>query len=175
MLDRRSALTTFTILTLTLLSAFFFPTSTITTTEEPATMLDPKTFPRPPSLSRIQKHILIKWPGPAGSIIAETRNASWVLETFHPPTYYIPRSDVKAELRKTARSTFCEWKGAATYWAVKDGSGNEVENRIWSYESPSARFEGIKGDLCFYVGPWECFVDGEKSEFCLCCLKRVIC
>lgn len=133
-------------------------------TDGAASMLDPRTFPRPPALQRLTKHVLIKWPGASGATIAESRNAYWVLETYHPPTYYIPRTDVQADLQPTSRSTYCEWKGAAKYWSIKDpGSGKNVDNRCWSYEKPTSGFADIKGYLSFYSEPWECYVDGEKG------------
>ncbi len=49
--------------------------------------LDPRTFPRPPLLERISKHLLVKWPADrGGQVIAETRRGYWVLETYHPPS-----------------------------------------------------------------------------------------
>lgn len=94
--------------------------------------------------------------------------------------YYLPPTAIKIPLVKTPRSTYCEWKGAATYWAASDpttttGAGAEagaragaghtaVANRIWSYERPTPGFEPIRDHLSFYAGPWDCFVDGEKVE-----------
>lgn len=127
--------------------------------------LDPRTFPRPPKLERIAKDILIKFPGPQGPTIARTKNAYWVLETFHPPTYYIPPSDIQIQLNKTPRRTFCEWKGAATYFAFKTPDGQTIENRAWTYEAPTKGFQEIKDYLCFYADTrWECIVDGETVE-----------
>lgn len=82
-----------------------------------------------------------------------------------PAAYYLPPSSVKFPLKPTGRQTYCEWKGAATYYKVDSPSeGKTVSNRIWSYDKPTSGFEPIKGYLSFYVGPWECFVDGEKVE-----------
>lgn len=80
--------------------------------------------------------------------------------------YYIPPSAVKIPLTKTSRSTYCEWKGAATYFSAADeASGQTVANRIWAYERPTQRFEAIRGYLSFYAGaPWECYVDGEAVQ-----------
>lgn len=126
--------------------------------------LNPATFPRPPLLEKVTRHLLVKWP--SGQVIADTKNAYWVLETHHPPTYYIPRSDVKLPLTKTSRSTYCEWKGAASYFSIAspDDPGKKVENRIWFYENPTPRFKEIKDYVSFYNGPWECYVDGEKGQ-----------
>ena len=124
-------------------------------------MLDPKTFPRPPALEKVAVQLLVKWPG--GSTIAETTNGYRALETYHPPTYYIPRSDVKVDLAPTARSSYCEWKGRANYFSITDPSGTEVRDRVWTYEDPTPSFKDIAGYLSFYTGPWECYVDGEKG------------
>lgn len=69
-------------------------------------------------------------------------------------------------LSKTPRKTWCEWKGAATYWALANPSNpsEKVADRIWSYEKPTLGFQVIKDYLSFYAGPWDCFVDGEKVE-----------
>jgi len=127
--------------------------------------LDPRTFPRPPCLERIAKDLLIKWPGSNGGIIASTKNAFWVLETYHPPTYYIPLSDVKIRLQPTARHTFCEWKGVASYFAFETPSGEKVADRAWTYEEPTPAFKDVKNHVSFYADDrWECYVDGEKVE-----------
>ncbi|KAI3543179.1 hypothetical protein CPAR01_10748 [Colletotrichum paranaense] len=126
-----------------------------------------QTFPRPPLLEKISRHLRIVW---NGLVIAETRDAYWVLETHHPPTYYLPPAALKVPLTPTRRSTYCEWKGGATYYTItapKPSSGTlpeVISNRIWSYESPTPGFEAIKGYLSFYADPWSCFVDDEAVQ-----------
>lgn len=72
---------------------------------------------------------------------------------------------MKLDLAPTSRKSWCEWKGAATYYTINTPDGKQkVANRIWSYEKPTSGFEPIKGYLSFYAGPWDCFVDGEKVE-----------
>lgn len=72
---------------------------------------------------------------------------------------------MKLDLNRTGRRTFCEWKGAATYYSVgSPKSGEVVSNRIWSYDDPTGGFQPLKGYLSLYAGPWDCFVDGEKVE-----------
>ena len=127
--------------------------------------LDPRTFPRPPALEQISKHILIKFPGASGATIASTRSAYWVLETYHPPTYYLPRSDIQIPLTQTPRQTFCEWKGVAAYFSFDTPQGQKIENRCWTYSEPTKRFKDIKDYVSFYADDrWECYVDGEKVE-----------
>lgn len=127
--------------------------------------LDPRTFPRPPLLQQIKKNILIKFPGPNGQTVASTTNAYWVLETYHPPTYYLPPSSVQIPLRKTGHHSYCEWKGVASYFAFATPEGQQIENRAWTYEEPSNSFRPIKDYVSFYADKrWECYVDGELVE-----------
>jgi uncharacterized protein (DUF427 family) len=124
--------------------------------------LNPRSFPRPPLCEPTPRHLRVVW---NNTLIAETTSAYWVLETYHPPTYYLPPSSLKIPLQKTPHSSYCEWKGQATYYAVTNpADGEVVRDRIWSYDRPTEGFEGIKGYLSFYAGPWECFVDGERVE-----------
>ncbi|KAI4719779.1 DUF427-domain-containing protein [Aureobasidium sp. EXF-10727] len=128
-------------------------------------MLDPRTFPRPPALQQIKKNILIKFPGPDGPTIASTDRAYWVLETYHPPTYYLPPASIKLDMTPTSRRTFCEWKGAANYFTFKTPAGDLVDSRAWTYNEPTPTFTDIKGYVSFYADPrWECYVDGELVE-----------
>ncbi|KAH6648682.1 hypothetical protein BKA67DRAFT_661638 [Truncatella angustata] len=124
------------------------------------TRLNVQSFPRPPLLERTIRHLQIKW---NNQLIADTKEAFWVLETHHPPTYYLPPGSIKVPLAQTPRSSYCEWKGRATYYSITD-DGHTVSNRIWAYHNPTRGFESIKGFLSFYAGPWDCFVDGEKVE-----------
>jgi uncharacterized protein (DUF427 family) len=102
----------------------------------------------------------------AGREIARTTQGLRVLETSHPPVYYVPPEDVVyGVLRPSAnRSTFCEWKGQATYWdLVVDGEVSRAA--AWSYPDPVPRFAGLKDHLAFYpsrVG--EAFVGDERVE-----------
>lgn len=64
-------------------------------------------------------------------------------------------------LAKTGRTSWCEWKGRATYFSLTAGGG-EVRDRVWTYEEPTPAFAPLRGFLSFYAGPWDCFVDGER-------------
>lgn len=125
--------------------------------------LDPRTFPRPPLCEQTPRHLQIRW---GGQVIADTKAAYWVLETHHPPTYYLPKDDIKAALTTNKKSSYCEWKGRATYYNLVNPTNTSevVHSRAWSYEDPTPGFQAIKGYVSFYAGPWDCFVDGEKVE-----------
>lgn len=116
-------------------------------------------FPRPAIAETIDAHVRIEH---RGRIIADTRAAVRTLETSHPPSYYIPRADLDPDaLRRAEGSSFCEWKGAATYWDVV--VGEIVLPRVgWSYASPTAGFAALRDHVAFYAAPFDrCSVDGE--------------
>ncbi len=100
-----------------------------------------------------------------GETIAESTRAMRVLETSHPPVFYIPREDVReAFLRPSARSTFCEFKGRAVYHSL-DVNGRQAVNVAWSYPEPVRGFEAIRGYLAFYPSRVDaCYVDDERVQ-----------
>jgi uncharacterized protein (DUF427 family) len=101
----------------------------------------------------------------AGITIADTTSGYRVLETSHPPTYYIPRADIRPEvLEPSARRSFCEFKGSASYWTLTCGGQRETD-AAWSYEQPSAGFAEIRGMVAFYANRVEaCYVDEERVQ-----------
>lgn len=119
-------------------------------------------YPRPPRVEPTQKRIRIMFNGVE---IVNTTNAKRVLETSHPPAYYIPKEDVRMEfLRSTPYRTVCEFKGAASYWTI-DVEGKIAEDAAWSYKAPNAGFEIIRDHLAFYAGRMDaCFVDDEQVQ-----------
>jgi uncharacterized protein (DUF427 family) len=94
--------------------------------------------------------------------IAETSRAYRVIETSHPPVYYLPPTDILlGALVATARSSFCEFKGAARYFAVVAG-GKRAEDAAWAYPDPTPPFAAIRDYVAFYPGRMDaCTVDGE--------------
>ncbi|WP_373527323.1 DUF427 domain-containing protein [Nostoc sp.] len=119
-------------------------------------------YPRPPRLEDTNKHIQIIF---NGVTIADTHSAKRVLETSHPPVYYIPPADIKMEyLRLTAQSSFCEWKGRAGYYTIGVGE-KEVQNAGWFYPDPTPAFESMKDYVAFYAHVMDsCYVNDEKAQ-----------
>lgn len=117
-------------------------------------------YPRPPRVEPSNKHIHVIF---NGTVIADSRSAYRVLETSHPPVYYIPPQDVRMEfLRVTARQTFCEFKGTARYFSVTV-DGKQAENAAWCYPSPASGYAALKNYVAFYPQRMDgCFVDGER-------------
>lgn len=116
-------------------------------------------YPRPPRLEPTGRLIRVEF---AGAVVAETRRAFRVLETSHPPVYYLPPDDVRSEfLRPAPGSSFCEWKGKAVYHSLCVG-GRTAEAVAWSYPEPTPAFSAIRGYLAFYAGRVDaCAVDGQ--------------
>jgi uncharacterized protein (DUF427 family) len=97
-----------------------------------------------------------------GRVLADTTRAVRVCETSHPPVYYVPRDDIaEGVLEPAPGGSWCEWKGAATYWdAVIDGRRFPVVG--WSYEDPSRGYEQMRGAVAFYADRVDrALVDGE--------------
>ena len=123
-------------------------------------------YPRPPVLEPVQARLRVVY---NDIVLADTTNAFRILETGHPPTYYIPPKDVKEKyLERNMKSTHCEYKGLASYYDFHPSKNQPVvKARIWSYDNPagtSGRFAAIKNYYSFYVGPWDCYVNEEKVE-----------
>jgi uncharacterized protein (DUF427 family) len=116
-------------------------------------------YPRPPAVEPTASRVTVEH---CGVVIADTTRAVRVLETSQPPAYYLPRDDVAMEhLFRTRHRSFCEWKGAASYWAVQIGDDVTLD-AAWSYETPNRRFQVITGYLAFYAQKLDrCTVDGE--------------
>lgn len=116
-------------------------------------------YPRPPKLEPTTKHIQVIF---NDEVIADTTNAQRVIETSHPPSYYIPPADIKMEyLIATPQSSFCEWKGRAGYYTIRIGDKG-VQNIGWYYPNPTPAFAAIKDHVAFYAHVVDaCYVDGE--------------
>ncbi len=117
-------------------------------------------YPRPPRVEDDDRHIQVVF---GGVTIADTRRAKRVLETSHPPVYYIPPADISHEYMQGARgSSYCEFKGEASYVSVVVGD-RRVQNAGWYYATPSPGFEELKGYVAFYPSLIDaCYVDGER-------------
>lgn len=117
-------------------------------------------YPRPPRLEPVPQRIRIVL---GGETIADITGAMRVLETTHPPTYYLPPGAfVPGALIASNRSSFCEWKGHARYWSVR-GGGKTIADAAWSYPQPTTAFVPMRDYVAVYAGPMDaCFVDDER-------------
>ena len=116
-------------------------------------------YPRPPVIVADARLVQVRL---NDVLIAETCAARRVLETASPPTFYLPPESVRCDcLRPDTESSFCEWKGRASYFSVCVGT-QCVKNAAWTYPQPFAEFTAIRDYLAFYPDRLECYVDGER-------------
>lgn len=117
-------------------------------------------YPRPPRLEPVARRIRIVF---AGETIADTDGAFRVLETSHPPNYYLP-PDAFAEgaLVRTDRASYCEWKGEAHYYDVH-ARGRTAPDAAWGYDDPTPGFAAIRGFVAVYAGPMDSCTVGDEQ------------
>lgn len=119
-------------------------------------------YPRPPAVVPSNDRVVVELDG---DVIAETTSAFRVLETSHPPTYYLPRSAfADGVLQETAGSSICEFKGRASYFDLV-GPGRVVPAAAWTYLEPRAGFEELFDHIALYPGRVDrCTIDGEVVQ-----------
>lgn len=117
-------------------------------------------YPRPPRLERTERRLEVVF---GGLTVACTTRALRVLETSHPPVYYVPPEDVGMEyLRPAPGGSHCEWKGRAAYYDVVTDERTE-ERAAWYYPDPVPTYRRLKDHVAFYPSRMDaCWVDGEK-------------
>ena len=132
-------------------------------------------YPRPPRLEPTGRQVRVFH---AGIVVAETTRALRILETSHPPVFYLPQADIRMQLLRpsTQRSSYCEFKGVATYWSL-DLNGAHLPSGdplaptssfatvAWTYPEPSRAFRALRDHFAFYPSKLdECTVDGERVQ-----------
>ena len=119
-------------------------------------------YPRPPRVEPVARRVRVVF---GGETIAETTRALRVLETSHPPTYYIPLADIApGALVATPRRSFCEFKGSAHYYSVR-AADREATDAAWGYAAPTPEYAALADHVAFYAGPMDgCFVGDERVE-----------
>lgn len=119
-------------------------------------------YPRPPRVEPVVERIRVVVDG---ITVADSTRAMRVLETSHPPVYYLPPEDVRLDLLTPGRGhSVCEWKGTAAYHDLIVGT-RRIEDAAWSYERPRPGFEAIAGHLAFYADRVdEAWVGGERAR-----------
>ncbi|BBZ19793.1 DUF427 domain-containing protein [Mycolicibacterium gadium] len=94
------------------------------------------------------KHVTVRI---NGEVVADTDNALTLQESTYPAVQYIPKGDVvQSALRDSDTETYCPFKGVASYHHVVTGSGDTVEDAIWTYLEPYPAVAAIAGHVAFY-------------------------
>ncbi len=112
---------------------------------EPESVWD---YPRPPRLEPVAERLRVVF---AGATVADTIRGHRVLETSHPPVYYIPPEDIRAGvLHPAAGASVCEFKGPARYFDLEVG-GRISGRAAWCYPRIARPFAAIEGHVAFYA------------------------
>ena len=119
-------------------------------------------YPRPPRLepTRCRLGVVL-----GGGTIADSVSGLRVLETRHPPSYYVPPADIGVDALSTDdESSWCEWKGQARYHTVR-GADRVVRRAAWSYPHPDPAYAALAGMVAFYPALMDaCFVGDEQAQ-----------
>ena len=101
-----------------------------------------------------------------GVVLVDTTDTTIVFETSLEPRLYVAPALVKMDLLRTSEtSSYCNYKGTATYWSavVGDAPDDTVEDVAWSYPEPMPETTPIKGFLSFDAS--RCEVIAELPGF----------
>jgi uncharacterized protein (DUF427 family) len=116
-------------------------------------------YPRPPRVDPVSEHITVTH---LGKELVSTNQSVRVLETSHPPTYYIPIADfAEGVLVPVDGQTYCEFKGAASYYDVVVGS-TRIPRAAWTFENPTKGFEALSGRVALYASKVDRCTVGEE-------------
>ncbi len=117
-------------------------------------------YPRPPRVAPDARRVTVTL---GGVVVADTTRALRVLETSHPPTFYLPRADfAEGALRPAAGASFCEWKGHAAYLDIVGGE-TVAARAAWFYPEPVPAFAALRDHVALYPGAMDaCHVAGER-------------
>lgn len=125
-------------------------------------------YPRPPRVELSAKLVVVMF---GGLEVCRTSRAHRVLETSHPPSWYLPREDwLDGSLEPAGGTSYCEWKGIATYLDVIGGRGPSGGSRrairsAWTYPEPTAEFAELRDAVAVYPAAMDsCTIDGEPVQ-----------
>ncbi len=117
-------------------------------------------YPRPPRVEPTDELVRVAL---GGVVVVETRRALRVLETSHPPGYYLPVDDFApgALVPSPGGESWCEFKGVAGYLDVVGGSST-ARRAAWTYPRPAPGYEVLRDHVALYPGAMDqVTVDGE--------------
>lgn len=116
-------------------------------------------YPRPPRVEPAGRPVRVELGGRA---LARSSRALRVCETAGPPVIYVPEADLEpGAIEPVTGTTFCEWKGTATYFDAVAGP-ERAERAAWTYPEPSRGFESLREHVAFYPGRVECYLGDER-------------
>jgi uncharacterized protein (DUF427 family) len=119
-------------------------------------------YPRPPAVEEVDVRVQVLV---GDAVVADSTHCLRVLETGSPPTVYVPPRDVAQDLLlPEAGTSFCEWKGEATYFGVRSTRGVS-HHAAWCYANPFDEYAVLAGCVSFYPGRVDrCTYGGETVK-----------
>lgn len=119
-------------------------------------------YPRPPKLENFNGHIRILL---NNEVIVDSNQSFRVLETSHPPTYYLPISDFRTGvLQAIPKTSFCEFKGMASYWNLVL-NGRIARQAAWGYPNPTNSYAALRDTVSVYAHLVDaCYINNEKVQ-----------
>jgi uncharacterized protein (DUF427 family) len=111
-------------------------------------------------IRRSSRHVRIERDG---RLFAESSEPTLVFETNLPVRFYLPRSDLRAEARPSARRTRCAYKGEASYLSFELSDGARAD-LAWTYEEPLPDAGALTGLVAFFDELVDVVLDGERRE-----------
>jgi len=116
-------------------------------------------YPRPPRVEPSARLVTVVLGGVA---VCRTSRAWRVLETSHPPGWYLPREDwLATALEPADGSSSCEFKGVAGYLDVVGGAVRAAR-AAWTYPTPTPAYAVLADAVAVYPAAVDaCVVDGE--------------
>ncbi|MDD7941103.1 DUF427 domain-containing protein [Actinomycetospora lutea] len=119
-------------------------------------------YPRPPRAEAVRRRAVVTH---AGTVVADSDDLVRVLETSHPPTWYLPRTAfADGVLRPAQRRTVCEWKGTARYVDIVVPGAAPLTEVGWWYPQ-DAVYPALADRVALYPAPFdEITLDGERVE-----------
>lgn len=118
-------------------------------------------YPRPPRIEPVSLSLRVE---NGARTIAAAAGGWRILETSHPPVYYLPPAAVVAgTLAPNDRTSFCEFKGTARYWDLVEDGRILVPDVAWSYPVPARAYGALANHLAFYASRVDaCYVGDER-------------
>ena len=98
-----------------------------------------------------------------GQLLAELSRPALLFETMLPARYYLPREDIRAGLIPSTTTSYCAYKGRASYWSATVG-GRVIPDLAWAYEEPLHDAAQVGGLIAFFDERIDVTLDGRRRE-----------
>jgi uncharacterized protein (DUF427 family) len=95
---------------------------------------------------RTTRHLRVEW---NDVVLVDTSDTLGVYETALSPLLYVdPARVLPGVLIPSPTTTYCPYKGTASYWTATAGGGT-LTDVAWSYEEPYEQCAALRGLLGF--------------------------